>query len=139
MTRRSHTGVLLFVNRSPIVWFSKRHNTVESSTFGSECIAMKQSVDLIEDLRYKLKIMGYPMEGPSSLLCDNNNVAINTTTPKLTLKRKYTSISYHRYREAQAAGIVQITKEGTLANLVDILTKFLSGTKLKQLAGEVLW
>jgi hypothetical protein len=26
-TRRSHTGILMFVNRAPIVWFSKRQNT----------------------------------------------------------------------------------------------------------------
>jgi hypothetical protein len=34
-TRRSHTGVLIFVNRAPIIWYSKRQNTVEASTFGS--------------------------------------------------------------------------------------------------------
>jgi hypothetical protein len=41
VTRRSHTGILIFVNRAPIFWFSKRQNTVESSTFGSEYIAMR--------------------------------------------------------------------------------------------------
>jgi hypothetical protein len=34
-TRRSHIGVILFVNRAPILWCSKRQNTVELSTFGS--------------------------------------------------------------------------------------------------------
>jgi hypothetical protein len=36
VTRRSRTGVLIFLNRSPILWFSKRQNSVESSMFGSE-------------------------------------------------------------------------------------------------------
>ena len=139
VTRRSHTGVLIFVNRSPIVFFSKRQNTVESSTFGSEFIAMKQSVELIEALRYKLRMMGFPMEGPTSLFCDNSAVVINTTTPESTLKRKHTSICYHRCREAHAAGIVQITKEGTLTNLADMLTKLLAGPKMRQLAGTVLY
>ena len=35
-TRRSQTGILIFVNRAPIVFFSKRQNSVETSTFGSE-------------------------------------------------------------------------------------------------------
>jgi hypothetical protein len=35
VTRRSHTGVILYINRAPIIWYSKRQNTVESSTFGS--------------------------------------------------------------------------------------------------------
>ena len=48
LTRRSHSGVLIFVNRAPIIWFSKRQATVESSTFGSESIAMRQAIDLWE-------------------------------------------------------------------------------------------
>ena len=51
LTRRSHTGVILYINRAPIIWYSKRQNTVESSTFGSEFIAMKIAVELIEGLR----------------------------------------------------------------------------------------
>ena len=81
ITRRSHTGILIVVNRAPIVIFSKREDTVESSTFGSEFIAMKKSVDLIEALRYKLRMMGLPMEGSAHLFCDNSAVAINTTAP----------------------------------------------------------
>ena len=79
------------------------------------------------------------MEGPTSLFCDNSAVVINTTTPESTLKRKHTSICYHRCREAHAAGTVQITKEGTLTNLADMLTKILAGIKLKILAGMILW
>ncbi len=56
LTRRSHTGVILYINRAPIIWYSKRQNTVESSTFGSEFIAMKIAIELIEGLRYKLMI-----------------------------------------------------------------------------------
>ena len=139
VTRRSHTGIFIFVNRAPIVFFSKRQNTVESSTFGSEFIAMKQSVDQIEALRYKLRMMGFPMEGPTSLFCDNSAVVINTTTPESTLKRNHTSIAYHRCREAHAAGTVQIAKEITLINLAGMLTKSLAGPKLRALAMKVLW
>jgi hypothetical protein len=35
VTRRSQTGILTFLNRTPIEWYSKRQNTIESSTFGS--------------------------------------------------------------------------------------------------------
>ena len=39
VTRRSHTGIIIFCNRAPIIWFSKRQNTVETSSFGSEFVA----------------------------------------------------------------------------------------------------
>jgi hypothetical protein len=35
-TRRSQTGILLFCNKAPVTWHSKRQNTVEASTSGSE-------------------------------------------------------------------------------------------------------
>ena len=31
--RRSHTGILIYVNNSPVLWYSKRQNTVETSFF----------------------------------------------------------------------------------------------------------
>ena len=40
-THRSHTGYLIFINMEPIIWYSKRPRTVESSTFGSEYIATR--------------------------------------------------------------------------------------------------
>jgi hypothetical protein len=40
ITRHSHTGILMYLNCAPVIWYSKAQNTVESSTFGSEFIAM---------------------------------------------------------------------------------------------------
>ena len=40
VTRRSHTGIIIFVHNAPIIWFSKRQNTVEAATFGSEFVAL---------------------------------------------------------------------------------------------------
>ena len=123
VTRRSQTGLLLFVNRAPIVWYSKCQNTVETSTFGSEFIAMKTAVEQIEALRYKLRMFGVPLEGPTNIFCDNELVFKNASIPDSTLKKKHTSICYHRSREAVAAGTVQIAKEGTTTNLSDLFTK----------------
>jgi hypothetical protein len=40
VTRRSYSGIFIFVQNAPIIWFSKRQNTVEAATFGSEFIAL---------------------------------------------------------------------------------------------------
>jgi hypothetical protein len=50
VTRRSQTGILIFLNSAPIIWYSKRQNCVETSTFGSEFVAMKIAVEQIESL-----------------------------------------------------------------------------------------
>ena len=60
-TRRSHSGISIFVNRAPILWYSKRQNTVEASAYGSELLAMRLSIEMNEGLRYKLQMMGVPL------------------------------------------------------------------------------
>ena len=39
ITGRSVTGVLHFFNKTPGDWYSKKHSTVETATYGSEYIA----------------------------------------------------------------------------------------------------
>jgi len=54
VSRRSTTGVVIFLNGTPVEWYSKRQNTIETSTFGSEFVALKIAVEMNESLRYKL-------------------------------------------------------------------------------------
>ena len=54
VTRRSRTGFLVYLNSAPIYWSSKKQNSVESSSFGSEFIAMKQCCEYLRGLRYKV-------------------------------------------------------------------------------------
>jgi hypothetical protein len=44
-TRRSRTGFVIYLNMAPIVWFSKRKPTVDSSVFGAEFVAIKNGIE----------------------------------------------------------------------------------------------
>jgi hypothetical protein len=54
LNQRSHTGILLYLNRSPTLWYSKLQKTIQTSTFGSEFVALQTSTELIKGLCYKL-------------------------------------------------------------------------------------
>jgi hypothetical protein len=138
VTRRSHTGILIFVNHVPIIWFSKRQNTVETSTFGSEFVAAWIAVELIEGLRYKLRMFGVPIDGPTNMYIDNNSVVLNSTHPESVLKKKHNAIAYHRVQEAVAAGTIRIAYEPSETNLADLLTKLMTGAQLKELCKRIL-
>ena len=124
--RRSQTGVLIFVNKAPIHWYSKRQSTVETSTFGAEFCAMKCAVEMIDALRYKLRMFGVPIDGAANVYCDNEAVYKNTSIPESTLKKKHHSIAYHKCRESVAAKTIRIAKQGTEKNLADLFTKVLT-------------
>ena len=99
MRRRSRTGFLVC---APIYWWSKKQNSVESSSFGSEFIAMKQCCEYVRGLRYKLRMMGISCEDPTFIYGDNQSVLANTTIPNSTLKKKSRSITYHFVQEGAA-------------------------------------
>ena len=126
LTRRSHTGFIIFINRAPILWYSKRQNTVESSTFSSEFIAMKNCMEHIVGLRYKLRMFGIPIEGPAHVLCDNQAVVNNSSKLESVLNKKHCAIAYHAVRWAVTASILRVGKIDTKENLADAMTKRLA-------------
>ena len=139
VTRQSRTGVLIYVNKAPIVWYSKKQNSVETSSFGSEFMALKTGVELLEGLRYKLRMMGVPIEGYCHTLVDNMSVVKNTSVPESTLKKKSNSIAYHYVRSKCAADVLRVSYENTKTNLADMLTKVHSGPTRKLLRDRVMY
>jgi len=122
-TRRSHTGILIFINRAPIIWYSKRQNTVKSSTFGSEFIALKTAIEMIIGLRFKLRCFGIQIDGSTNIMCDNEPVTKNVRIPQSTLSKKHNAVAYHKCREAVAANIYRCAHEPSPTNLADLFTK----------------
>lgn len=91
------------------MWYSEAQSTVETSTFGSEFVAMRIATELIESLRYKLRMFGIPIDGPANVMCDNNFVVTDASIPSSTLKKKqHVAICYHRVREAVASGVLRV-------------------------------
>jgi hypothetical protein len=139
ITRRSHTGILLFVQNAPILWLSRRQNTVETSTFGSEFVAMRTAKDMVVAMRYKLRMFGIPLADAAQVFCDNQGVVQNTSIPESVLTKKHNAINYHAVREAVAAGILKVHKEDTKTNLADIFTKVLPADRRRELLRCILY
>ena len=112
---------------------------METSTFGSEIVAMRIAIEMIEGMRYKLRMLGVPIDGPCDVFCDNDSVVQNVTRPESPIKKKHNSIAYHKARESIAAGIIRIAKEDGVTNIADIFTKLLAAPKLKDLSARCMW
>ena len=138
LTRRSQTGIIIYCNSAPIIWYSKRQTTVESSTFGAEFVALRIATELIISLRYKLRMFGIPILGHSNVFCDNESVYKNVAFAESTLKKKHNAICFHRVRECVAAGIIVVHKVGSSFNLSDILTKSLPAAQQVALRERIM-
>ena len=71
VTRRSRTGFLVYLQSGLVYWHSKKQAGVETSSFGSEFIAMKQCTEYVRGLRYKLAMMGIRCDECCYIFGDN--------------------------------------------------------------------
>ncbi len=138
-TRRSRTGFFVFINAGLIQWLSKKQATIETSVFGAEFVAMKIGMESLRGLRYKLRMMGVPISGPSLIYGDNMSVIHNTQRPESTLKKKSNSIAYHAVRESVAMGESLTGHVGTNSNPADLATKVLYGRKRRNMVSKLLF
>ena len=140
LARRSRSGFLIYLNMAPISWFSKRQATIETSVFGAEFVAMKQGMEALRGLRYKLRMMGVPLSGPSYIYGDNMSVVHNTQRPESTLKKKSNSICYHAVREAVAMKECLTGHIPSQNNPADLCTKVIpGGQKRNHLVSLILY
>ena len=138
-TRRSRTGFFVYLNCALVQWLSKKQSTIETSVFGAEFVAMKIGMESLRGLRYKLRMMGVPIWGPSLIYGDNMSVIHNTQRPESTLKKKSNSIAYHAVRESVAMGESLTGHVGTNSNVADLATKVLVGKKRRGMVNKLLY
>ena len=140
LVRRSRTGFIIYLNGAPIVWYSKRQGTIETSVFGAEFVAMKVGFEACRGLRYKLRMMGVPIDEPVYCYGDNMSVIHNTQNPESTLKKKSNSICYHYIRECIAMGEAMTAHIRSENNPADICTKLIpGGEKRNRIVSSILY
>ena len=122
---RACTGILLFVNQTPVDWYSKKQATVATATFGSEFVAAKTCAEKIYDLRYTLRMFGIPLDYRSYMFGDNESVVTQGTIPHSQLSKRHHALAYHYVREAISTGAIRFFHMSGKENPADCLTKFL--------------
>ena len=129
-TGRAVTGVLHFINKTPIDWYSKKQSTVETATYGSEFSSAKTAIQQIQGLRTTLRYLGVPVDDTSYMFGDNGSIVTSSTMPDSQLNRRHLALSYHYVREAIASGMVVFYHMPGEINPSDVLSKHWGYTEL---------
>jgi hypothetical protein len=138
VTRRSITGIIIFVGSTPVQWRSSRQGCIATSTYCAEFMAMRTAVEEAIALRYMLRCLGVPVSAPTNLYGDNFGTIQSATIPDGELKKKHIAISYHYVREAIAARIVNAVWIKSYENFADLCTKALGRHVFSDLVQEVM-
>ncbi len=122
-TGRALTGIMHFLNNTPMDWYSKRQATVETATYGSEFVAAKIATEQIIDMRITLRYLGVPILDRSYLFGDNQAVVTSATIPHSVLTKRHNALGFHKVRESIAANILDFIWIKSAKNLSDLLSK----------------
>ena len=140
LSGKSVTGVLHFLNKTPIHYFSKKQPIVETATYGSEYMAARLAVEQIMEFRTTLRYLGVNLIGPTILFGDNKSVVDSSSIPQSRLHKRHVLLSFHRVREAIAAKIIDFVHIPGAINPADILSKHWSYSKIwDQLKPLLFW
>ena len=118
VSRMSQTWIIMFCNREPIMWFIKKKNLVQTSTFVSEFTATKIAVEMTQYLRYKLRMFGVTINEPTNMYFVNEAVYKNTTIPESVFSKNHKYCYYHMCRKPVASEIGEDSKGIQVENFV---------------------
>ena len=94
---------------------------------------MRSCSEEIRGLRYKLRMFGIPIDGPTHIFCDNQSVVNNCSKIESVLNKKHSSVAYHMARWSVATGEVCIGWINGLYNLAVAFTKRLTKDRRQKL------
>ena len=97
ITGRSVTGILHFLNKTLIDWFSKKQTTSETATDGSEFVAARTCAEQIIDLRTTLRYLGVTIIGFSYMFGDKESVVLSSMN-FTKLHKGHNKLSFNRVR-----------------------------------------
>jgi hypothetical protein len=123
MTGRSVTGILHFLNATPIDWYSKKMATVETSTYGAEFGSARTCIEQLDALRIVLMYLGVPIRSKSYMFGDNESVVNSSMNPTAQLHKRHNALSFHKVREGIACGTYLFYHIQGENNPADILSK----------------
>ncbi len=137
-TPRSCSGFLFYLNTALISWYSKRQLTIETCTFGTEFVAMKTGVEALRGIRYKLRMMGIPLDGATRIYGDSMSVIKNTSKPESVLIKKNNAVCYHTIHESVAMSESLTAHINGDENPADLLMKVICGGKRRYIVINIL-
>lgn len=124
-TRRSLSGWMVFLCRSPISWKTKKQVTVSRSSTEAEYHSMAALTCELKWLKGLLDSLGVSHPRAMNLHCDNQSALYLAQNPVFHERTKHIEVDCHFLRDAILDCTISPSYVPTTSQLADIFTKAL--------------
>ena len=132
-TRRSTSGVLIFLGDGPVVYRSKRQSSVALSSAEAEYMALALATQEVLWLRYLLTELGLQSSGATKIMMDNKSAISMATNLGYTPRAKHIDLRAHFVRDHVESGNISLEYVPSEDQLADFLTKAIPTPRFTQL------
>ena len=122
-TRRSITGMCVYLGSSLITWKSKKQDVCSSSSTEAEYRSMAVATKELLWFNQLLKDLHITVESQAKLFCDNKSATYIANNAVFHERTKHVEIDCHITRDQVKNGFLKVLHVATGNQLADILTK----------------
>jgi hypothetical protein len=135
--RKSTSGVIFYLNSSPVSWTSQKQKVVAMSSCEAEYVAAASAACQGVWLRGLLASLTGVEEEQVTLKVDNQSAIALIKNPVHHERTKHIDIKYHYVRDCNENGSIVVEHVRTEDQLADILTKPLGRVKFLELRDRI--
>ncbi|XP_021723900.1 uncharacterized protein LOC110691286 [Chenopodium quinoa] len=137
LTRRSLSGWLVFLGKSPISWKTKKQHIVSTSSAEAEYRSMAAITCELKWLKALLLSLGVQHPKTIKLFCDSESALHIAKNPIFHEQTKHIKVDCHFVRDAITKGLISPSHVPTNSQLADIFIKSLGKSQFDYLLSKL--
>ncbi|KAK6145378.1 hypothetical protein DH2020_022198 [Rehmannia glutinosa] len=135
--RKSTSGTCQILGNILVSWFSKKQNSISTSTAEAKYIAAGSCCAQVLWMRQQLRDYEVEEKEIPIIMCDNTSAIAITQNPVLHSRTKHIDVRYHFIRDHVEKKDITLEYISTDKQLADIFTKPLCGSRFEELKHEL--
>ncbi|XP_039302787.1 secreted RxLR effector protein 161-like [Solenopsis invicta] len=132
VSRRSTSGYVFMLHDAPISWSSNLQRVTALSSTEAEYMSISEALKELLWLRSLLESFGLKQAGKTELRVDNQAAIAMSKNLEFHKRTKHIEIRFHRIRQEQEAGNVDVTYVPSNKQVADLLSKGLTWAKISE-------
>lgn len=131
--RKSHSGMICFVNGGAVMWSCRKQPVVALSSAEAEYVALSETCKEMIWIDRVARHFGVKASQQIPIYSDSQSAIAMVERNNFSHRTKHIDTRYHFIKDLAERRIIKLNYHPTTTNIADMLTKPLGGSKIQEL------